>query len=193
MMVDWGRKSTMAAAPQILTYEEWLHMPTVEDGTDEVVNGVLRFMPPTHYPHAEIIQRIISRLIRQIDDAEVGLLGSNLGLMISREPLTCRSPDLILFCRDQMEIRDGLYYSPPGLVVEILSPSENRRRKQEKMDDYASIGVPEVWICSHADRSIEVCRLANGVMQPSQSVQGGLAEPVQFPGVKINVTEIWPE
>ena len=182
----------MAAAPHLLTYEEWLHMPTVEDGTDEVVNGVLRFMPPTHYPHAEVIQRIIARLIRQIDDTFVGLLGSNLGLMISREPLTCRSPDLILFWRDRMEIRDGLYYSPPGLVVEILSPSENRRRKQEKMDDYASIGVPEVWICSPSDHSIEVCRLANGAMQAAPAVRHGALEPAQFPGVTIHVPDIWP-
>jgi Uma2 family endonuclease len=183
----------MATAPHLLTYEEWLHMPTVEDGTDEVVNGVLRFAPPARYPHAEIIQRLIVALLPQIDRQVVGLLGSNLGLMISREPLTCRSPDLILFWRDQMEIRDGLYYSPPGLVVEILSPPENRRRKQEKMDDYASIGVPEVWICSYTDRSIEVCRLANGAMVASLTVQDGWLEPAQFPGVKINVTEIWPK
>jgi Uma2 family endonuclease len=183
----------MAAAPHLLTYEEWLHMPTVEDGTDEVVNGILRFMPPTHYPHAEIIQLLIEALLPQVDRKRVGLLGSNLGLMISREPLTCRSPDLILFWRDKMEIRDGLYYSPPGLVVEILSPSENRRRKQEKMDDYASIGVSEVWICSPKDRSLEVCRLANGQMQAAPAVTTGTLEPVQFPGVTIHVTEIWPD
>jgi Uma2 family endonuclease len=53
----------MAIVPPVhpgpLTYEEWLRIPPVEDGTDEVVKGELRFMPPTHYPHAEIIQRII--------------------------------------------------------------------------------------------------------------------------------------
>ncbi len=182
----------MAAAPHLLTYEEWLRMPIVQDGTDEVVNGVLRFMAPTRYPHAEIIQLLIEALLPQIDRKRVGLLGSNLGLMISREPLTCRSPDLILFWREQMEIRDGLYYSPPGLVVEILSPSEDRHRKQEKMDDYASIGVPEVWICCPNARSIEVCRLAEGKMQASPAVGLGTLEPVQFPGVMIHVTDIWP-
>ena len=75
----------MATVPRILTYEEWLRMPPVEDGTDEVVKGELRFMPPTRYPHAEIIQRLIARFIRQTDD-RVAILGSNFGLMISREP-----------------------------------------------------------------------------------------------------------
>src|ERR1700685_326549 len=107
-----------------LTYEEWLQMPTVQDGTDEVVNGELRFMPPTRLPHALIIQAIIELLIPQIDRKAIRVLGSNLGLMISREPLTCRSPDLVLFWRDSMDLTDGLLWSPPGLVVEVISPSE---------------------------------------------------------------------
>ncbi len=49
----------MATATRILTYEEWLAMPPVEDGTDEVVNGELRFMPVTLHPHAEIVVRKI--------------------------------------------------------------------------------------------------------------------------------------
>lgn len=57
----------MATATHLLTYEEWLQMPVVEDGTDEVVNGVLRFTAPTRYPHAEIIQRLIMAMYSHID------------------------------------------------------------------------------------------------------------------------------
>lgn len=183
----------MAKVSRVLTYEEWLQLPPVEDGTDEVVKGELRFMPPTRYSHAEIIQRLVFRLAQQVDEKKVGLLGSNLGLMISRDPLTCRSPDLILFWRDQMEIKDGLYYSPPGLIVEILSPSEGRKRKEEKMEDYASIGVPEVWLCSPEAQSIEVRRLSSGGRLEGTTVAvDGTLEPAHFPGVKIAVPEIWP-
>lgn len=79
--------------------------------------------------------------------------------MISREPLTCRSPDLALYWRDQMVIKDGLYYSPPNLIIEIISPSENHKRKSEKIEDYALISVPEVWVCSPGEKSVEVWRL----------------------------------
>src|SRR5690348_15313454 len=123
----------MATVSRILTYEEWLQMPPVEDGTDEVVNGVLRFMPPTRYPHAEIIRRLIEQLSSQVEHRRVSILGSNLGLMISREPLTCRSPDLIVFWAERMQLKDGLYCSAPGLIVEVLSPSENRHRQSEKL------------------------------------------------------------
>src|SRR5579872_1463165 len=138
----------MATVSRILTYEEWLQLPPVEDGTDEVVKGELRFMPPTHYPHAEIIRRLVRILDRQLDEARAIVLGSNFGLMISRVPLTCRSPDMAVYWRDKVLIQDGLYWSPPDLVIEVISPSENKRRKEGKLEDYASIGVPEAWLVS---------------------------------------------
>jgi Uma2 family endonuclease len=183
----------MATVSRTLTYEEWLQMPPVEDGTDEVVKGELRFMPPTRYPHAEIIGRLIEQLFGQVDHTRVSILGSNLGLMISREPLTCRSPDLILFWRDKMQIVDGLYCSPPGLIVEVLSPSENRRRQDGKLEDYASIGVPEVWLISPEAHSVEVQQLKDGKLVRSAILVEGSIEPSQFPGVSISVASLFPE
>lgn len=176
-----------------LIYEEWLQMPAVQDGTDEVVNGELRFMPPTRLPHALIIQAIIELLIPQIDRKTIRVLGSNLGLMISREPLTCRSPDLVLFWRDSMDLTDGLLWSPPGLVVEVISPSETKRRKQEKLDDYARIAVPEAWIISPKAKSVDIHILSAGKLVSNKTVVDGEIQPTQFPGVSIPVVEIWPD
>ena len=99
----------MATVPRLLTYQEWLRMPPVEDGTDEVVKGELRFMPPNYDPHAAIIQLLIEAFVGQVDLKKVQILGSNFGLMISQEPLTCRSPDLALYWRDKIVVQDGLY------------------------------------------------------------------------------------
>jgi len=178
---------------QNLTYEKWLELPPVEDGTDEVVNGELRFMPPTHYPHAEIIQNLIDAVVGQIDKKHVRMLGSNLGLMISRDPLTCRSPDLIMFWREQMVMQDGLYWSPPGLIIEVLSPSENRRRKEEKLADYAAIGVPEVWLVSPEAKTVEVRLLKEGNLERTAILTEGSVEPSKFPGVAISASDVFPE
>lgn len=183
----------MATAAHILTYEEWLVLPPVEDGTDEVVNGELRFMPPTRYPHAEIIHLAIMAIIGQIDARRVGLLGSNLGLMITREPLTCRSPDLIMFTRERMEITDGLYWSPPGLIVEVLSPSENRRRKEEKLAGYAAIGVPEVWLVSPEAETVEVRQLKDGKLERITILAEDSLRPSQFPEVSVSIPDLFPD
>ena len=181
----------MAAATRNLTYEEWLQLPPVEDGTDEVVKGELRFTPPTRYPHAEIVQNLIAELMRHVDRKTVAILGSNLGLMITREPLTCRSPDLIMFWRDRMEIRDGLYWSPPGLIVEVLSPSENRRRKEEKIADYASIAVPEAWLVSPQAETLEVRQLKDGKLERTAILAEGSVQPAQFSGVTVSVPAVF--
>jgi Uma2 family endonuclease len=184
----------MASTVQhLLTYEEWLRLPPVEDGTDEVVKGELRFMPPTHYPHAWIIQRLVEALIDQTDRKSVQILGSNFGLMISRKPLTCRSPDLVVYWRDKMVIEDGLLWSPPDLVVEVISPSETKRRKEEKMEDYASIGVPEAWLVSPEDRTVEIRLLADGKLAPAATLDQGDLRPSRFPGVSVVIQSVWPD
>jgi Uma2 family endonuclease len=182
----------MATATRILTYEEWLELPPVEDGTDEVVKGELRFMPPTRQPHAEIIRRLTRLLDRQLDDTRAVVFGSNLGLMISREPLTCRSPDVVVYWLDKMVLEDGLHWSPPGLVVEILSPSENRSRKEEKLTDYASIGVPEVWVISPKAKTVEIRQLNDGKLEQVSLLAEGDVQPSQFPEVTVSVPGLFP-
>lgn len=59
-----------AGGTRILTYEEWLALPPVEDGTDEVVKGELRFMPPTRQPHAEILRRLARIFDRALDERQ---------------------------------------------------------------------------------------------------------------------------
>jgi len=150
-------------------------------------------MPPTHYPHAEIIQRLITTLVAQLDQRRVAILGSNFGMMISRDPLTCRVPDLALYWREKIVIQDGLYWSPPDLVIEVISPSENKRRKDEKLDDYASIGVPEAWLVSNEARSVEIRLLSSGKLETSAILVNGVLQPSRFPGVSIPVESIWPD
>lgn len=183
----------MATAARILTYEEWLALPPVEDGTDEVVKGELRFMPPNRQPHAEILRRLARVFDRALDERQAVAYNSNIGLMISREPLTCRSPDMAVFFVDKMILQEGLHWSAPGLVIEVLSPSETKRRQAEKLADYASIGVPEVWIVSPEAATIEVHLLRNGKLERSAILADGTLHPVQFPQVAVLIPILFPD
>ncbi len=92
-----------------------------------------------------------------------------------------------------MDLTDGLLWSPPGLVVEVISPSETKRRKQEKLDDYARIAVPEAWIISPKAKSVDIHILSAGKLVSNKTVVDGEIQPTQFPGVSIPVVEIWPD
>ncbi len=41
----------MRTISRAVTYEEWLSMPLVQDGVDEIVDGEYRLMPPAKYAH----------------------------------------------------------------------------------------------------------------------------------------------
>ena len=75
--------------------------------------------------------------------------------MIRKDPLTCRVPDLALFVRDSVIEEDGYFHSAPQLAIEVLSPTETRREQTEKLRDYESIGVSEVWLVSPEAGTVE--------------------------------------
>ena len=182
----------MATLPKVLTLEEWLNMPVTHDGKEEVVNGKILRMPPASFPHAEIIEEIIAQLIGQIDRKKVRILGSIFGVLIRRDPLTCRCPDLGLFWKERDIVQNGIHCVPPDLVIEVLSPSENRQRKEAKIADYASIAAPEVWLVSPEAGTIEVRVLKQGAFQRVGIFAEGTLEPTKFPGVKLDINSIWP-
>jgi Uma2 family endonuclease len=179
-------------APRTVTLEEWLTMPKEKDGVEEVVDGIIVSMPPTHFPHALIVENLIDLIKPQLDKSKVHVLGSSFALVIGEDPLTARSPDLALYWKDRFEVRQGVAVSPPGLIIEVLSPSENRRRKESKLIDYATIGVPEVWLVSPEAQSVEVRLLEEGKFVTKQVCVEGSVSPTQFPTVSIDIQTLWP-
>ena len=181
------------ADPKTVTYEEWLRMPEVQDATEEVVNGEIRIMPPNKSPHAKIVQNLLSAFVKQVDEDAVQILGSQFGLVVRRDPLTCRTPDLALYWKRSMVEEEGLFLSAPELVVEVLSPSNTRREREEKIRDYESLGVPEVWVVSPEARTVEVLQLHEGALRRTALLADGQLRPAHFPEAVIDIPSIWPK
>jgi len=179
--------------PKTVTYDEWLRMPEVQNATEEVVNGEIRIMPPPKWKHAAIVRRIRLSLERQLDPDRVLVHDSQFGLVISKRPLTSRVPDLAVFESDTIVEQDGYIHSAPQLVVEVLSPANTRREREEKLGDYASIGVPEVWVVSPEGRTVEILYLAEGYLRSAQILREGILIPMHFPAGQVDIARIWPD
>jgi Uma2 family endonuclease len=179
--------------PQTVTYEEWLRMPEVTDVIEEVVGGEILIMPPNKLPHALIAQHICNAFCAQTDSRRVLVLATVFGLVIRKAPLTSRVPDMAVFLKSTIVEQDGYIHSAPQLVVEVLSPGNTRRERERKLADYASLGVPEMWVVSPEARTVEVLYLENGFFRSAQALTEGVLEPRQFPGVQVQIAEIWPD
>lgn len=185
----------MASLPnsKTVTYEEWLRMPIVNDQIEEVVNGEIRLMPPNKWKHTRIVEKLRKALEKKLDEDRYLVVTSKFGLIIRQSPLTTREPDLAVFELSTVVERDGYIHSAPGLIVEVLSPANRRREREEKLADYASLGVPEFWVISPEDRTVEVLHLENRAYRRCGLFSEGVLAPRSFPGVQVSITQIWPE
>ncbi len=185
----------MASLPnaKTVTYEEWLRMPIVDDGIEEVIDGVIHIMPPAKWKHSLVVERLSDALKDQLDRRKVLVVTSQFGLIIRKKPLTTRVPDLAVFDIGTIVERDGYVHSAPQLVVEVRSAGNPRREREEKLANYASLGVPEVWAINPGPRTIDVWYLEEGQYRCQATVSEGLLKPRLFPSVQIDIAGIWPD
>ena len=180
----------MATTPKVITYEEWLKLPEAE-GVEEVVQGEIRKMPPNKWNHARIVEELAQQLRAQLDVESVFVMTSVFGLVIRRDPLTTRVPDLAVFVRNQIVEREGYIHSAPELVVEVLSSANTRAERAEKLKEYGSLGVPEVWVVSPEAQTVEVMLLKDGRLSTSALLREGQLKPAHFPGAVVDIASIW--
>ncbi len=180
----------MATSSKVLTYEDWLALPEAE-GVEEVVQGEVRKMPPNKVLHADTVENLADLLKAQVDRRLVQVRVSTFGLVIRREPLTTRVPDIAVFVRNKVVELDGYIHSAPELVVEVLSPANTRSERAENLQDYESLGVPEVWVLSPEAQTVEVLLLQEGRLSMTQLLRQGQLRPTLFPEAVIDVSAIW--
>ena len=150
-----------------LTFEAWQALPETKQRY-EIVDGVLLMAPAPTADHQWVMFEISVRLRSFVNERDLGVvLPAPVDLLIQREPLRTRQPDILYMSAERtgMRGRSELRGVPfleiaPDLVVEVLSPSNARRDIEERLSDYRGIGVLECWLVSPEAETIEVLRLS---------------------------------
>jgi Uma2 family endonuclease len=183
----------MAKTSKTLTYEEWLTLPEVE-GVEEVVNGEIVKMPPNKWNHTRVVQALARQLNARLNPDATHVVTSVFGLVVRLEPLAMRVPDLAVFHADRIVEHDGYIHSAPELVVEVLSPANTRSERAGKLQDYESLGVPEVWVVSPEAQTVEVLLLNEDRRLATTSLlREGELKPTRFPEASVDIAAIWPK
>jgi Uma2 family endonuclease len=146
-----------------LTYEEYLKTPEIKARFD-IVDGVMTIAPTPTVAHQRILGKLFSKLHQFVSGQQLGeVLFAPVDVIIRREPLRTRQPDLLFVTNEHASILGDQVEGPPDLVVEILSPSNTRSDLEAKLSDYATLGVGECWLVSPEARSVEILGLTEGV------------------------------
>jgi Uma2 family endonuclease len=184
--------------PRLLTYEDYLAEGEVMARYD-ILDGE-RFMTNPTRRHQEILGEIWSRLQAYAKGTRSGVaLMAPQDVLIRRHPLRVRQPDVLFITHERLAQCPGPddpapLPIAPELVVEILSPSERRVDRDQKLRDYCDAGGMECWVVSTLQQSVEVLRLSPAGAEPVAIYSlGDIVRSVGFPDLTVPVADVFSD
>jgi Uma2 family endonuclease len=171
-----------------MTYHDYLRTPLIRRRF-EIIDGVFELMSPA--PDLRHQESVFELAI--VMRSAAGRLGkvfvSPFDVVISRQPLRTRQPDICFVSRERMHFAKAQMEGGPDVVVEVLSPANRRKAVLEKLADYARIGVVECWMVNLEARTLEIWRVRAGRFVPAatfrkgQKVRSQVLPPFVLPAV----------
>jgi Uma2 family endonuclease len=160
----------MAVAALKMTFEEFLNH---DDGTDalyELENGELIAMPA----ESDLNQRIASYLFALFLNLGIPSYRLRIGMevAVSGARLSVRVPDLLVLSEELAVAMAGaaraivmIDLPPPLLVVEVVSPNQEKRDYRYKRSEYAARGIAEYWIVDPIQQQLTVLEWVEGLYE----------------------------
>jgi len=148
----------MANSTSEWTYAEYARLP--DDGNRyEVIDGEVCVTPAPGPKHQEVAANLFFLLRAHVTQQRVGKMLWDVDLLfLSGQYLR---PDMVFVPAASLGgITDRGVESPPGLVVEVLSPHSRRIDLALKPLRYRDFGIPEYWVVDQPARSVHVFRFA---------------------------------
>jgi Uma2 family endonuclease len=146
---------------------------TGADRWDEMWEGVLHMAPSPNREHQDLEWATETYLRTQWAPTHGARVYHNINVAsVGGWPHDYRIPDVVLLTSSRFGIdRNEYFEGAPDLVVEIHSSGDE---SYEKLEFYARIGVPEVWIIDRDSKAFEIHVLKAGqyVRQPSSPTTG---------------------
>jgi Uma2 family endonuclease len=184
------------AKAKLKTFEDFLAQAEEFEGYYELTYGELVEMPPESDENLYRAMNLYEALKACVDRRQIRLQG--LALAMPGQPKN-RYPDLTVLRPehpDQMgELRQAaitLDMAPPLLVVEVVSPGrENRRRDYlEKRNQYEWRGIPEYWIVDPEEGQVTVLALTDNGYEETVFVEDAEVKSPGFPGFSVKVKDV---
>ena len=165
----------------------------VADGSRyELSKGEIVPMSPVGIRHGQVVINLASQLRQYIKEKRLGIVGTEVGFKLTRDPDTVRAPDIAFMARSRFpedQIPEKFADFHPDLAVEVLSPEDTASELLRKIEEYFSAGVPLVWVIDPATQTVTVYRALQDVKIISGDAE--LDGDEVLPGFRMKVAEIF--
>lgn len=163
----------------------------------ELIKGrIFKMSPAPSRMHQKISSRLHGYLFTFLDGNSCELYSAPFDVRIPRKSkadkdiITVLQPDLCVIC-DLSKLDDRGCLGAPDLVIEILSPSNNKKELKNKYEVYEEAGVKEYWVVYPAEPGIMIHTLIEDKYVASRMLVEGLASSSVLAGFSVDVEELF--
>ena len=181
--------ATTAVKPKPkLTYEDYASLP--DDERCELIDGELIPMPSPTALHQTLLKKLALGFMVLESRGLVTMFFAPLDVILSNFDVV--QPDLIFVFSERAHIIGDYIRGAPDLLVEILSPSTERRDRIAKRVLYARHGVGEYWLVDPYAKTVTVLLLgANGYNTHAVFGEGDTLTSPTLAGFALNLSDLF--
>jgi Uma2 family endonuclease len=172
-----------------LTYEDYVAFP--DDGLRrEILDGELFVSASPNLRHQTVSRRLLVQLFLQIEKPGLGqVFDAPTDVQLGDHDLVV--PDLFVVRREREYVLTPIKVrGTPDLVIEILSPAAPQVDQGRKKERYEAHAVAEYWIVDPDENVVEQWRYTSNGYECA-AVCREQVEPREFPGVVVNLRNVW--
>ncbi|MFO8059601.1 MAG: Uma2 family endonuclease [Bacillota bacterium] len=175
------------------TYEDYLQLAEEPGYRFEILEGHLVREPAPSLQHQRVSRRLGRKLMDFFAsfDPEGEFFFAPVDVTLTPDNVV--QPDLLFVSGARREImREECIDGPCDLVVEIMSPSNRRKDRLQKMTIYRRAGIPHYWLADPEDSTLEAYTLRDGdyALVVAAGPGDSFTHP-EFPGLSLDLDEIF--
>jgi Uma2 family endonuclease len=170
----------------------------------EIVEGVLTKMPPAYYDGGVALANLIDVVRTYVKEKKLGgHFAAEVDFILSDKRLL--KPDTVYLSpeaerlqkeanaqRGKRKLAYGRLLLPPTLVIESVSLGHEAHDYDTKRAWYAEFRVPNYWLLNAHQRTLECLVLEGNSYRVDQAGKHNeQLRPAAFPGLTINLGELW--
>ena len=164
----------------------------------ELIKGyIFKMSPSPNRLHQEISGGISYQLLKFLARSPCKVYTAPFDVRFPRKSkadkdiITVLQPDICVV-RDRSKLDDRGCIGAPDIVVEVLSPSNNKKELKNKYEIYEEAGVKEYWVVWPYEQTMIVYTLTDGKFVSSPVISGGdILTSSVLPGFSLNISELF--
>jgi len=180
------------------TYADYLKW-TFDERLELIKGKIFKMSPAPSSGHQSISAAVFSELYNHLKGKPCKVFFAPFDVRLTRRSIddkdiiTVVQPDICVIC-DLKKIDTKGCIGSPDIVVEILSPGNNKKELQNKFEVYQEAGVKEYWIIHPVENTFLQYTLIDGYFRPSILLTFGdeVTTPI-LPGFVMNLDELFAE